>query len=65
MNSNPNKYKFIPESLTANEHLKETAFLLTVAIRRLVRREREQLSKNSLDFSFKWSVTAGDNKIRR
>ena len=53
-----NKSKFIPRTLNYKERLNEIASLLVVAIGRLQIREREEYSKNSLDFILKSSVTA-------
>ena len=57
-----NKSKFIQRTLNSKERLNEVASLLVVAIGRLQIREREEFSKNSLDFSFKSSVTAHYNQ---
>jgi hypothetical protein len=58
MKNKPNKHRFIPQPLTSRDRLNEIGSLLCVAVRRLVCREKEKFSKNSLDFSSKRSVTA-------
>jgi hypothetical protein len=53
-----NKFQFITKPITTQNRLNELGSLLDVAIRRLLKREREKQDQKSLDSSLKASVTA-------